>query len=145
MNKLLQLLDRHILKIGIAFLIVFTALYPKLPSVHIIRTWVYIRLEDFSIFGVTVLWCIQLVRKKVSIPFKLSLPIFAYWAAGLMSLVFSLIFIGPHLLNFFPHVAALEYLRRIEYMILFFVALSTVTKVEDVRDYLVILFLTIVG
>jgi hypothetical protein len=145
MNKLLKLFDKYILKIGIAFLIVFTALYPKLPSVHIIRTWVYIRFEDFSILAVTIIWFIQLLRRKVTIPFKISTPIFAYWAAGLLSLIYSLLFIGPHLLNFFPHIAALEYGRRIEYMILFFIAFSTVRNYKDIRDYVIILFLTLAG
>jgi hypothetical protein len=145
MKKLLPLFDKHMLKIGIAFLLVFTALYPKLPSIHIVRTWVYIRLEDFFILAVTIIWFIQLLRRKVQVPFKLSLPIFAYWSAGLLSLAFSIVFFSSQLVNFFPHVAALQYLRRIEYMILFFVAFSSVRSWKDVKDYCVILWLTLVA
>src|ERR1035438_3852309 len=121
MKKILHFYDNYALKIGICFLIIFTALYPKLPSVHIIRTWVYIRLEDFSILGISVLWFIQLIRRKAKIAFAPSIPIFLYWIAGLISLIYCLLFIGPSLTNFFPHIAALNYLRRIEYMILFLV------------------------
>ncbi len=145
MKKLLQFLDNYSLKIGVAFLLVFTALYPKLPSVHIVRTWVYIRLEDFFILAVVLIWLIQLLRKKVSLNFSFTWPIFLYWIAGLASLIFSVLFIGSHLTSFFPHIAALNYLRRIEYMILFFVALSTIKSLRDVKEYLAILVVTVVG
>ena len=139
MNKLLKFYDTYALKALVCFLILFTALYPKLPSIHIIRTWVYIRLEDFFILATVIVWLIQLVRRKVTVPWPFVIPIGAYWIVGLASVVFSIIFIGPHLLNFFPHLAVLSYLRRIEYMILFFVAFSTIKSSKDVRDYVVIL------
>lgn len=145
MKKLLNLYDKYALKFGIAFLIIFTALYPKLPSIHIIRTWVYIRLEDFVILAVTILWFIQLLRKKIKISIPVSIPIFIYWLVGLASLIFSLLYIAPGLTNFFPHIAALNYLRRIEYMILFLIALSTIRNKNDIRDYFVILAMTAFG
>lgn len=145
MKKILHFYDTYALKIGIAFLIIFTALYPKLPSVHIIRTWVYIRLEDFVILAVTNLWLIQLLRKKVKLSKPLTIPVVLYWIAGLASLTYSIIYIGPQLMNYFPHVAALNYLRRIEYMVLFFIALSTVKSKKDIRDYIVVLALTTLG
>src|SRR5438105_2119336 len=102
MNKLLTLLDKYLLKIGVSLIIAFVALYPKLPSVGIPHTWVYIRLEDFLIAAVVLVWFVQLLRKKVLFPVALSLPIIMYWIVGLCSLIVSLIFIGPHLANFFP-------------------------------------------
>lgn len=145
MKKFLHLYDTYALKIGISLLIILTALYPKLPSIHIIRTWVYIRLEDFFILAVTLIWLVQLLRRKVKISFWVSLPIFIFWFVGLISLINSLIYIGPNLTNFFPHIAALNYLRRIEYMILFFVALSSVRSIKDLRDYVIILAITTFG
>ena len=145
MNKLLNFFDKYVLKFGVSLAIIFIALYPKLPSVHINHTWVYIRLEDFLILAVTAIWFIQLIRRKVKLPFPVATPIILYWVAGLCSLVFSLLFIGPHLANFFPKVAALEYLRRIEYMILFFVGFSTVKSEQDIKDYLKILAVTLTG
>lgn len=133
------------MKIGIAFLLIFTALYPKLPSVHIIRTWVYIRLEDFFILFVALIWSIQVIRRKIKIPLIVGLPIIIFWLVGLASLIYSLIFIGPNLPGFFPHIALLNYLRRIEYMILFFIAVSSVKSVKDIRDYIIILCLTSLG
>lgn len=145
MGKIIDFFKRNLLKIGISFLIIFIAWYPKLPSVHINHTWVYIRLEDFFILFVVALWFFQLVLKKVNLPPKIWSPIAFYWAAGFLSLVYSLIFIGPHLANFFPKIAALYYIRHIEYMILFFVAFSTIKSKKDLRDYFIIFCVTVLG
>lgn len=145
MKKLLTFYDNHGLKILVSFLILFIALYPKLPSVHIIRTWVYIRLEDFFILATVFLWFIQLFRRKVRIPFPIVSPFLLFWFAGFASLLFSIIFIGPTLYQFFPHIAALSFLRRVEYLILFFVAFTTVKSSRDIRDYFVVLLITILG
>ncbi len=141
MKKLLTLLDNNILKWCIIFASLFIVLYPKLPSIHIVHTWVYIRLEDFVISGVVILWIVQVLRKKARIPFGLGTPIALYWLAGAASLIFSLLYIGPHLINFFPTLAILEYLRRIEYMILFFVGFGAINSKDDFKQFVKFLFL----
>ncbi len=145
MKKLLKLLDDNLLRFGVAFAILFTALYPKLPSVHITNTWVYIRLEDFLILALAIFWFIQLLRKKVSLPRPVGYVLVLYWIVGLASLIYCLIFIAPHLSNFYPKIAALQYGRRIEYMILFFIAFSTIRNVKDVYFYLITLCITVAG
>ena len=145
MKKLWQLLDNNILKYLVGFLIAFIVLYPKLPSIGITHTWVYVRLEDFFISLTVIVWLIQAVRKKVSFPFPLGWSIVLYWVVGLVSLIYCFLFVAPHLLNFFPTIAALQYFRRIEYMILFFIGFTTVRSLKDVRDYIVILGLTLFG
>ncbi|HSD98660.1 MAG TPA: hypothetical protein VLB73_03100 [Patescibacteria group bacterium] len=137
MKKLLTLLDEHLLKWLTIFTLTFVMLYPKLPSIHIVRTWVYIRLEDFSIAALVVIFLIQLIRRKVRLPLPVGIPLGIYWLAGLASLLVCLVFVGPHLVGFFPHLAILEYGRRIEYMILFFIAFSTIRSMKDVRDYMI--------
>src|SRR6185437_15197893 len=126
MKKFLTFLDNNILRFSIAFAILFIPLYPKLPSISISHVWVYIRLEDFLILVITLVWFIQLMRKKVTLPKPEGNALFAYWIACLVSLIYCLVFVAPHLQNFFPKIAALEYFRRIEYMILFFAAFSSV-------------------
>lgn len=145
MKKLLAFVDTYLLKFGVLLTLLFVAWYPKLPSIHIVRTWVYIRLEDFVIAAVVLFWIIQLLRRKVKLPFPVGIPIGAYWLVGFCSLLFSLIITGPHLAGFFPHLAILEYGRRIEYMILFFVAFSTIRSVKDLRDYCIVLCVIILG
>lgn len=133
MKKLLKLLDNRLLFYLVALLILFIPLYPKLPAIGVRNTWVYIRAEDFLIAGTSIFFLVQLARKKVSFYKPLGIPIGLYWIAGLFSLTASLIFIAPHLANFFPHVAVLSYLRRIEYMILFFIGFAAVSSQKDIR------------
>lgn len=145
MRRLLTWLDKNILTVGVIIAILFIPLYPKLPSVHIIRTWVYIRLEDFLIAALGGIWLIQLIRRKVRLPLPVGIPLVVYWISGLLTLIYSLLFVGPHLAGFFPHVAALEYLRRIEYMILFFIAFTTIRSIKDVKNYMITLGIALVG
>lgn len=145
MKKLLLWLDNSVLKILVGFLIAFIVLYPKLPSIGITHTWVYVRLEDFFISLTVIVWFIQILRKKVSFPFPVGWSIVGYWVIGLISLIYCLLFIAPNLANFFPTIAALQYFRRIEYMILFFIGFTTVRSIKDIRDYLIILGVTLSG
>src|ERR1700704_926433 len=145
MNKLSQLFDNYILKIGVIIAIAFTALYPKLPSISITNTWVYIRLEDFLIAVLGIIWLIQLIRKKVKLPFPEAWGIVIYWIVGFISLMYCFAFVAPHLANFFPKIAFLQYIRRVEYMILFFIAFTSVRSKKDIRDYIITLMVTIAG
>lgn len=143
MKKILSFIDDNILRFIVAFAILFIPLYPKLPSISISHVWVYIRLEDFLIFFIVVVWLIQLIRNKVTLPKPEGLALIGYWLAGLVSLLFCFAFIAPHLVNFFTKVAALEFLRRVEYMILFFAAFSSVKKQKDILFYLWTLSITV--
>lgn len=145
MKKLLSFFSRNLLKIGISALILFIPLYPKLPSVQITHTWVYIRLEDFLIFLVVCIWLLQLLLRKVKLPPKIWIPFGFYWLVGGLSLIFSIVFIGPHLANFFPSIAVFYYIRHIEYLILFFVAFSTVKSFKDLKLYLIVLSVSVVA
>ena len=145
MRNLLSWLDQHILKFGVCLLLFFIPLWPKLPLVDITHTWVYIRLEDILVAVVVGIWVIQLFRRKVSLRSPLTLPIFLYWVVGGVSLFYCIIVLSPHLANFFPHVALLHYLRRIEYMILFFVVFSTIKNLKDVQLYLLVMILSLIG
>lgn len=145
MKKFLQLIDNNLLRFGVAFAILFTALYPKLPSINIDNTWVYIRLEDFVILALAVIWCVQLLRRKASLPKPEGYAILLYWLAGLASLLYVFSFIAPTLTNFFPTVAWLQYFRRIEYMILFFIAFASVKNIKDVYFHLITLSITVLG
>ncbi len=117
----------------VAVSILFIPLYPKLPAIGVNNTWVYIRFEDFLIAFTTFVFLIQLLRRRVHVSRPLGIPIVAYWIAGLLSLLISIVFIAPHLANFFPHVAILSYLRRIEYMVLFFIGYAVIKEEKDLR------------
>jgi hypothetical protein len=145
MQKLLKWLNKYFLELGIGFLLFFIPLYPKLPVVDISHTWVYIRLEDFAVAIVVGVWLVQLWRRKIPLKLPLVIPIVAYWAMGGISVLFSLIFLRAQLVNFFPHLALLHYFRRIEYIIVFFVAASTIKDIERVKKYLIVAAVALAG
>lgn len=145
MRKLLSWFDRNVLKLGVGFLIFFIPLWPKLPLLDIPHTWVYIRLEDVLLLVLVLIFFLKLLQKKVGLATPLTLSIFIYWLVGGVSLAFSLIFLAQSLPNFFPHVAVLHWLRRIEYMVIFFIAFATIKSYRDISHYLIILVLTILG
>ena len=40
MQKLLNWLDKYVLEVGVGLLLVFIPLYPKLPLLDVLQTWV---------------------------------------------------------------------------------------------------------
>jgi hypothetical protein len=139
MRKLLGWLDKHLLEVGVITLFIFIPLYPKFPLIDISHTWVYIRLEDFLIATVVGLWFIQLIRQKISLKSPLTGPIFLYWTVGAISTALAIYLYRGKLLAFFPHLVFLHFLRRIEYMILFFVAFASIKDWGTIKRYLVAL------
>lgn len=133
MKKLIKFFDNNILFYIVALLVVFIPVYPKLPAIDIKNTWVSIRVEDFLIAGAAFIFLIQFLRKKAKIYLPLSIPIGLYWVAGFLSLVICLVFVAPHLANFFPNVAILSYFRRIEYMVLFFIGFAAIKQEKDLK------------
>lgn len=145
MDKLIDWLDKKILPALITILLVFIPLYPKLPLIGVKHTWVYIRLEDFLVALAVGIWVFLLYKKKINFPKIISWPIFGYWAIGFISTVVALVFIFPHLANVFPNVAIFNFLRRVEYLALLFVAFSTIKKKEDIYKYIVAITIAVVG
>ncbi len=132
----------NFLSLGVIALLLFIPAYPKFPTFNIKGTYVAIRAEDFLVAFILLLWFFDQLRKGFpTFKDRVSKLIFLYWAVGFLSLM-SAIFITK---NIIPHLAALHFLRRIEYMSLFFVALASVKSIENVKSYLVVLFLTTMG
>lgn len=144
MFKFLKFLDDNLLKWGTFLAVIFIPLYPKLPSVHINHVWVYIRLEDFLILFLSLLWLIQILRKKIKFNWILALPIGIYWIFGLFSF-FNSLYLAPSIPNFFPKIAFLAYGRHIEYMSLFFIGFSIIRTKDDIKSFIKILSVTLVG
>lgn len=104
------------------FLLAFIPLYPKLPLVDIRHTWVYIRAEDFIVVLVMALWVLMLLKKKISLKTPLTAPILIFWIMGAIASIHAVFLVFPTLTDVYPNVAFLSFLRRVEYMSLFFVA-----------------------
>ncbi len=125
MKKLFSWIWENIPFISTVFLLMLIPLYPKLPLLDVSHTWVYVRVEDFLVIFVLGLWSILLFKRKVTLKTPLTLPILIFWIIGVVATIHGVILIFPEISNVFPNVAFLSFLRRIEYMSLFFVAYSS--------------------
>lgn len=142
MLKHLKLREINLLSLGVIALLLFIPIYPKFPTFNVTGTYVAIRAEDFLVVFVLLLWFINQIRLGFpSLKDRVGKMILLYWLVGFLSLL-SALFITK---NIVPHIAFLHFLRRIEYMSLFFVALSSVRSIQNVKSYGLVLFLTTVG
>jgi hypothetical protein len=99
------------------FLFAFIPLYPKFPLINISGTFVAIRIEDFVIALTLGIWFVYLIySKQISILFesKLNKAVALFFFIGAVS-TFSAIFLTHSVV---PHLGALHFLRRIEFMLL---------------------------
>ena len=137
MGKLITWCKKNWQVFVVAFFLAFIPLYPKLPLLDIFATWVYIRLEDMLVAVAVGVWLLTKIKARAPPTGSLAMPIFLYWSVGILVLGFSVLFLGPTIRDFFPHLALLHYLRRIEYMILFFVAYDITKRHKDALPLLI--------
>lgn len=114
----------NILFLATLFLLAFIPLFPKRPLLDVINTWVYIRAEDFVVVVALLIWVLLLLKRKITLRTPLTVPIFIFWIVGAIATIHGVLLIFPIIGNVFPNVAFLSFLRRIEYLSLFFVAFS---------------------
>lgn len=126
MKKLINWCKKEWLVLSAAFLLAFIPLYPKLPLLDVVQTWVYIRLEDFLVAIVLLCVGILAVRRKIDLKTPLTVPIIVYWVVGLLSVLVGMVIVKNP--DFIPHIAFLHLFRRIEYMGMFFVGFYAVYK-----------------
>lgn len=126
MKKVLQFLGNNTLLIVAIFLLIFIPLYPKIPLFDIKNTWVNIRIEDFIIAATFLIFGVMLLLRKATLKTPLTIPILVFWTVGMVSTLYAVLFLFPTLTNVFPELAALHYLRRIEYLGVFFVGFSAI-------------------
>jgi len=126
MRKLFNWCKRNSLGIAALILLAFIPLYPKLPLVDIKNTWVYIRAEDFLVLFTLFWWSVQLIRRKVTLATPLTAPVLMFWIAGALATLHGMVLIFPTIGSIFANVSFLSYLRRIEYMSVFFIAYAAV-------------------
>lgn len=125
------------------FLLAFIPLYPKLPLLDIRNTWVYIRAEDFVVLFVLLAWIYTFIRNKLTLKTPLTIPILLFWLIGGVATLHSIVLIAPSVWEIFPNVAFLSYIRRIEYMSLFFVACSAVKNKQHLPALIITTVLTV--
>lgn len=142
MFKRLKLPEINILSLAIIALLLFIPLYPKFPLFNVPGTYVAIRIEDLLVGGIVIIWLlIEIFRGFPSLRDRVGQLVLLFWAIGGLSLLSACLITQ----NVVPHLVFLHWLRRIEYMSLFFVALASVKKRENLRSYGFTLFLATIG
>jgi hypothetical protein len=129
------------------FLIVFIPLWPKIPVFQPIPGYIVrVRLEDFAVGLTTIVWLIQVLRKKVEYKTPLNMWIGLYFIAGFFSLLSAFFWIRTIPLEL-PHVAKafLHLFRYAEYFLLFFFAFAAVKKKQHLQLFLSVFLITVVG
>jgi len=144
LKAFLQWLDEHLLTILVIGFIFIIPLYPKLPFKMINYTYIAIRLEDFYMVFICLAYGIQFLRKKVRVSWVMFLIFATYWIVIFASYINGYFFQGTIPIN---QLGFLHSLRRIEYMIIFFIAYTTIRSKRDFYTYLnlILIVLSIVG
>jgi hypothetical protein len=147
MKKLLLTFDT-VSKYLVASILIAIPLYPKFPVVNVPGTYVSIRLEDFLILVSIIFFIINNINNwRVYFSNKIFLIIYLFISVGFLSLL-SAIFITQ---TVSIPLGVLHWIRRLEYLSLFFVGYSYIrNKPKDLNFLLklipvVILFLFIYG
>ena len=139
MLKRLESLEGSFLKYGVAALLIVIPLYPKFPLFRIPGSWVAIRAEDFLVGLIFLLWLLYQARRKLEfLKDDLNKTVIAYFLIGFISLASALLI--TH--SVVPHIGFLHALRRIEYMVVLFIMVSSIKKTQDVIFYVEVILLT---
>ncbi|HSW88720.1 MAG TPA: hypothetical protein VLG12_06175 [Candidatus Saccharimonadales bacterium] len=148
--KVINWIDKNGLLVLTLILLAFIPLYPKIPLVSLTYSWVSIRWDDVLVSFTVLVYFVQLFRGKATWKTPVSKAVFSYWIIGFIATLLGVLFIFPHLpLQFtsFPSVyirnAALFFFRHIEYMLLLFVAYSSITDKKQLQYVITILLITI--
>lgn len=146
-KKLWSWFDNYFLLAGVAFLIVFIPLYPKIPLADILPGYIVrIRLEDIFIAFFGLWWGVQALRRKVHWRTPLTWFVLAYAVTGLLSNVLGVYLtqtIPAELLHFGK--SSLHWLRYLQYFSLFFLAYGAVKTRRQAQWLIAIMVVTLFG
>lgn len=138
MQRLSLLFEKNLF-LGVIALFIFIPLYPKFPLFNIPGTYVAIRTEDFLIALVALCWLVAVIPNiKNFLKQNIVQAILIFWFFGGLSL-FSGIFVTQTVT---PHLGILHYLRRIEVMLLFFIAWQAFKTRKQIKAWLTIMLVT---
>jgi hypothetical protein len=131
MLKHLEQLKENILKWVVASVIIIIPLYPKFPFIKIPGTYVSIRIEDFLILVLFIVWLSTLNRIKIKYFFtdKVYIAILLFWVVTLISTL-SGIFLTKTVVS---GIGVLNWARRVEYMIMFFIGNDSIS-INNVKN-----------
>ncbi len=131
-------MSKNILKYMAAFCLIVLLLVPKFPFFSIPGSQVSIRFEDLVLF-LTYLVLLTVVARDIR-PFlisRINQSVFIYFFVGFVSLL-SAILVTKTVV---PAIGLLHFLRRIEYMGMFFVGLFVIKGSKDLAFFIKLFFL----
>ncbi len=127
-------------RIGFLVLLFAVPLYPKFPLLGVKHTYVAIRVMDLLVAGVLGFWLLEIIARR---RWKLGQPLrkyfFLFWLAGFLANLSA--FWITDFINI--HLAFLHWLRRIEYMAVFFLALDAGEDKRSIERFLRVLLLVV--
>lgn len=139
MQRLLYRLDRirskleKALKFGVAAILIAIPLYPKFPFINVPGTYVSIRIEDFLILIVAIIWFLITLKDLENFrKSKINQGIFIFLIVSLVSLL-SAVFLTKTVVF---HIGILHWVRRLEYLIAFFIGVASIKTEKDLAFYL---------
>lgn len=132
LSELLKWLDKHILHVFTVGFIYLIPLYPKFPLFGFNDTYIAVRVEDIFVALFVFVFAIQVIRNKITVKAPLVYLFGAYWLFTFVSFL-----VGFYLENAFTfqYLGFLHSARRVEYMIVFFIAASMIQRKEDLYLY----------
>lgn len=142
-SGLLAWIDKNLLHWSFIGFIVAVAAVPKFPIQHVEYTYIRIRIDDLLPAIMVTLFSVQLFRKKIELNRTMVIPIVLFWLSVFVSFAFA--YYITYTIPVF-NIGLLHSLRRVQYMIVFFIASSLVTSEKLFYQYLkiyVATFLTV--
>ncbi len=136
MKKLIGLLkkiDDNIVKYLVVIYIFFIPLCPKIPIKTVDYTYIAYRPDDVFIALIVGVFLLQVIRRKIQTKPPFFYLFLLFWLAVVASLDYG-VFIGKTIQ--FSHLGILHSIRRIQYMIPFFIGFSVVKSEKDFMYFL---------
>ena len=130
LRNIVSWIDDNVLLILSLFLIAFIPLFPKIPVWSPIEQYIVrVRIEDFVLLFASVIWIIQVLRKKVEWRSPFFWAVVIYEVIALLSTL-SAIYITQTIPMQMLHIqkSFLHFFRYIEYFSFFFIIFSSIKK-----------------
>ncbi len=128
-------------------LFVFISFYPKIPLAEIIPGYIVrVRLEDFFLLGVLLVFGILWLKRKVTMNTPITWLLIAYVGVNILSMLSAIFLVKTvpleplHVGKMFLHFA-----RRMEYFSMFFLFYNAVKSFRHVRMILIAVLIMILG
>lgn len=110
-------------------LLLIIPLFPKIPFLKLSGTYIPIRIEDFFIFFVVLALLYKVFKREIDLTNRLNKWVILFLGIGLLSTVIGIL--TGQVKS--PLLGVLHYLRRIEYVSMFYISFSTIKDLQQVR------------